>query len=487
MTSPVRPRRLALIAAAMAALVLCAAPFAPRSADAAVFDPKTFTLDNGLRVVLVENHRVPAVVQMVWYKVGAADEPRGKSGIAHFLEHLMFKGTATMQPGEFSKVVARHGGRDNAFTSQDYTAYHQTVAKDYLDLVMKMEADRMSNLVLTDAVVDPERDVILEERRARIDNQPPALLGEAMDSALYRNHPYRIPVIGWASEMAGLTTADALSFYKRHYAPNNAILVVAGDVSLEELKRLAQEHYGDIPRGPDIERERVTEPPQLAARRVTLESPQVREPTLRRNYYAPSATAGATQHAYALEVLSEILGGPTGRLYRDLVIERGLAAAAGAWYSPDSLDMTKFGFYAVPRQGKSVEAVEAALDEAIAKLLREGVTVDEVADATKRLKASAVFARDDLETAARVLGAALATGRSIDDVEQWPARIGAVTAEQVNIAARAVLKPEGSVTGILLPKPAEAASAAPAQAPTPTPADAPAGAPQPSQPAKNPS
>ena len=465
-----RLRRLALLVAATAALALGAG----QAVHAAVFNPKTFTLDNGLQVVLVENHRVPAVVQMVWYKVGAADEPRGKSGIAHFLEHLMFKGTGTVAPGAFSRIVARHGGRDNAFTGQDYTGYHQTVAKEYLELVMEMEADRMTGLVLTDAVVDPERDVILEERRSRIDNQPAALLGEAMGSAMFRNHPYRIPIIGWESEMRGLTTADALAFYKAHYAPNNAILVVAGDVSLDELKRLAEKHYGGIPRGPDIVRSRVEEPPQVGARRITLDSPQVREPSLRRNYLAPSHSAGETEHAYALEVLSEIIGGSTGRLYRDLVIERGIAAAAGAWYSGDSLDLTTFGLYAMPRQGRTIEEVETALDEALEKLKRDGVTADEVADATKRLKASAVFARDDLDTAARVLGAALAVGRSIEDVEEWPERVSAVTAAQVDAAARAVLRANQSVTGILLPERTEETTPAPAG---PVPEAAPAAAP----------
>src|SRR5690606_16382459 len=297
----------------------------------------------------------------------------GKSGIAHFLEHLMFKGTDTVKPGDFSKIVARHGGRDNAFTGQDYTGYHQTIAKDYLDRVMELEADRMANLVLTDAVVDPERDVILEERRARIDNQPGALLGEAMGSAMFRNHPYRIPIIGWEAEIRGLKTQDALDFYERHYAPNNAILVVAGDVTVDELRQLAEKHYGSIPRREVAPRERVSEPPQVAARRVILDSPQVREPSLRRNYLAPSHTAGETQHAYALEVLSEIVGGgSTGRLYRDLVIERGIAASAGAWYSADTLDMSTFGFFATPRQGRTVEEVEAALDAALTKLLEEG-------------------------------------------------------------------------------------------------------------------
>ncbi|MFN4090464.1 MAG: M16 family metallopeptidase [Alphaproteobacteria bacterium] len=471
-----RLRRLALLVAATVALALSWG----RDASAQVFNPKTFTLDNGLQVVLVENDRVPAVVQMLWYKVGAADEPRGKSGIAHFLEHLMFKGTETVAPGAFSRTVARHGGRDNAFTGQDFTGYHQTVARDYLELVMEMEADRMANLVLTDAEVDPEREVILEERRSRVDNQPAALLGEAMGSAMYRNHPYRFPIIGWESEMRGLTRQDALDFYEAHYAPNNAVLVVAGDVSLDELRRLAEKHYGPIPRREVAPRDRPEEPPQIAARRVVLESPQVREPSLRRNYLAPSRLAGETRHAYPLDVLSEIMGGTTGRLYRDLVIERGVATAATAWYSGDAVDMTTFGVYAAPRPGRTLEEVEEALDAALERLLREGVTEEEVADATRRLTAAAVFARDDLTTAARVLGSALVIGLAIEDVEQWPQRIAAVTAEEVDAAAAAVLLPRQSVTGLLLPEREPAESAAPGTGPSGIDAPAPA-------PARNPS
>src|SRR5882762_9074070 len=212
------------------------------SASAQQFGAEGFTLANGLEVVVIPNHRVPAVTQMVWYKAGGADEVAGKSGIAHFLEHLMFKGTTEVAPGMFSRIVAQNGGRDNAFTGEDYTAYHQTVALDRLPLVMKLESDRMANLVITDAVVLPEREVIIEERRSRIDNSPAALLNEQVNTAIYLHHPYRIPTIGWEHEMEQLSTADALAHYRAWYAPNNAVLVVAGDVTAAQLKPIAEQY-----------------------------------------------------------------------------------------------------------------------------------------------------------------------------------------------------------------------------------------------------
>ena len=310
----------------LAALLLGSAP----DAGAVVFSPKSFMLANGMQVVVVTNRRAPIVAHMVWYKIGAADEPRGKSGIAHFFEHLMFKGTKSYPNGEFSKIVARNGGTENAFTTQDYTAYFQKVARDKLELVMKLEADRMSNLILTDKEVLPERDVVLEERRARTDNNPAAQLYEASQAALFLNHPYKNPVIGWKHEIAALTTKDALDFYRRYYVPNNAILIVAGDITVAELRPLAEKYYGTIARGADIVRNRVSEPPQLAARRVEMKSPRVGQPSWSRYYTAPSYRTAKGTQAYALEVFSDIIGGgTTSRLYRSLVVDQGIAAAAG--------------------------------------------------------------------------------------------------------------------------------------------------------------
>jgi zinc protease len=422
------------------------------AASAAVFNPQTFTLPNGLEVVVIENHRLPVVTQMVWYKVGAADDPSGKSGIAHFLEHLMFRGTGTIAPGEFSRIVSRNGGRDNAFTSWDYTAYHQTVAADRLELVMKLESDRMANLSITEQEVTPERQVIIEERRSRTDNNPSALLNEQMNASLFLNHPYRIPVIGWQHEMAGLTQQDALAFYSRHYAPNNAILIVSGDVTLPQVRSLAAKYYAPIPRREVAPRVRLQEPPHVAARRVTMESDRVREPRLSREYVAPSYHAGDTQYAYALQVLDTILsGGATSRLQRKLVEDDKLAVSAWASYEPGALDSGTFSIGGQPRPDVPVSKLEEAIDGEIARLLKDGVTDDEVARAKNQLVSSADYARDSLRRGGMAIGAALATGQTVDDVEAWPERIRAVTPEQVNAAAREVFNIVNSVTGILLP------------------------------------
>ena len=424
-------------------------------AEAKVFDPKSFQLANGMQVVVIENRRAPVVHHMVWYKAGAIDEPLGTSGIAHFLEHLMFKGTEKIAPGEFSKIIAANGGRDNAFTSWDYTGYHQSVAKDRLSLVMEMEADRMRHLRLREQDVAAERDVILEERSSRIDNRPAGLLGEQIRAALYMNHPYGRPIIGWRHEMEQLGKQDALDFYRRYYAPNNAILVVAGDVDLAQVKALAERHYGPIPAASGIQRNLVREPVQHAPRRVVLAHPLVGQAGWQRHYLAPSYLTGETQHAYALQILSQILGGgPTSRLYRALLVEQGIAVSAGSYYTPDRIGPGVFTLYGSPGDGYEVAAIEAAIDEEIARIIAAGVTDEEVARAVKTLTDSAVFARDSLRTAPQALGEALVIGMRVEDVEAWPERIAAVTAEDVRAAARHVFVAKSSVTAELLPAPA---------------------------------
>ncbi len=437
------------IAVAVLAFVLVAT--GPRPAPAGVFNPETFTLDNGLRVVVVTNRRVPVVTHMVWYGVGAADEPYGKSGIAHFLEHLMFKGTDEIEPGEFSRIVARNGGSDNAFTSQDFTAYFQNVARDRLDLVMRMEADRMTDLRLAEEDVVTERDVILEERRQRTDNRPRGLWSEAVGAALFVNHPYGTPVIGWADEISALDRADALAFYRRFYVPNNAVLVVSGDIDAAELRPLAETYYGSIPRGPEIVRRRPPEPPIRADRRVVLEDAEVFQPSLQRRFIAPSANQGDSAHVYALDVLADILGGgATSRLHRTLVLEDRVARGVSVYYQGTSLDYGSFSIAASPSSTATVEALEASLDRELARLIDAGVTVVEVATSIRRMLAAAAYARDSLMRPAYVFGMALTTGQSVEDVEAWPDRLAAVTVEQVNAAARHVFT-RSSVTGVLLP------------------------------------
>ena len=417
-----------------------------------VFNPETFTLDNGMDVVVIPNHRAPVVAHWVWYRVGSADSPLGKSGLPHFLEHLMFKGTEEIPPGEFSKIVARNGGNDNAMTSQDFTAYFQMIAKDRLELVMGMEADRMVNLQLTDEQVLPERDVVMEERRSRVDNEPGALLGEQMSAAQYLHHPYGLPTIGWMHEIETYTREDALDFYEKWYAPNNAILIVSGDVTAEELKPIAERTYGKIPAGDIPVRTRVTEPEHFAERRLTLEDERVRQPSLIRSYLAPSFNRGESQYADGLEVLSELFGsGGTSRLYSSLVVDQGLAVGAGAGYRGTAFDLSTFRIYASPRPGVSLEELEEAIDAEIEKLLTDGITEEELARVKKRMLADAIYAQDSLMGAARVFGSALTAGRTVDDVETWPERVSAVTVEDVMNAANYVFNPAKSVTAKLVP------------------------------------
>jgi zinc protease len=436
----------------LAGLVLAVALLASPSGAAPAPQVSHFTLSNGLEVVVVPDRRTPVVTHMIWYKVGAADEPPGKSGIAHFLEHLMFKGTAKNPAGRFSQTVATIGGQENAFTSSDYTGYYQRVAREHLKTLMEFEADRMTNLVLTKEVVAPELDVVLEEQNQRVANNPAARLGEQVEAALYLNHPYGRPVIGWRHEIEKLTLDDALAFYRRYYTPNNAVLVIAGDVTADEVKALAEATYGKIaPRSEIGARQRPQEPTQVASRHVTLSDPRVEQPSLQRSYLVPSAATGKPGEAEALEVLSQILGGgTTGRLYRALVIERQVALNAGAWYQGSGLDATRFGVYGSPKPGTTLPQLEEAIDAVIAELLVKGISADELERVKNRLIADAVFARDSQAALARWYGVALTTGSSVESVNSWTDRIRAVNADAVLAAAKTWLDKRRSVTGHLI-------------------------------------
>ena len=438
-----------------AAFVLALALLPPvASAETPVFaaNATTFTLDNGMEVVVIPDHRAPVVTHMVWYRAGAADELPGESGIAHFLEHLMFKGTKDHPEGAFSKMINSVGGNENAFTSDDVTAYHQTVARQHLGEMMRFEADRMSNLVLDEAAVATEREVILEERRSRIDNEPAAQLSEAVSAALYQNSRYGIPTIGWASEMAKLDLSDALSWYDRYYTPNNAILIVAGDVTEAEVRALAADTYAKVPRRFDPPpRCRAEEPPPLAARTVTLADPKVTQPSMQRVYLVPSYATGEPGEAAALDILSEILGGgTTSRLYRNLVVDQAVAAGAGAFYRSNLLGDTMFGFYGTPRGDGTLDQVEAAIDAEIAALVADGVTEEEVANAKRKLIAATVYAADSSSSMARAIGMAITSGGTLAEAQAWPSTIDAVTLEEVNAAARKYLDIRRSVTGYLV-------------------------------------
>jgi len=417
-------------------------------------EPKVadFTLGNGLEVVVVPDHRAPVVTHMIWYKVGAADETPGKSGLAHFLEHLMFKGTAQNPGNRFSQEVAAIGGQENAFTASDYTGFFQRVPREHLKEMMAFEADRITGLVLTDAVVRPELNVVLEEQNMRVANNPSARLTEQMDAALYLNHPYGRPAIGWRPEIESLNRDEALAFYRRFYTPNNAIVVVAGDVTPEEVEADAEETYGKVaPRAEIVPRRRPREPVQEAPRTVTLADARVEQPSLTRSYLVPSRTTAKPGESEALEVLAHVLGsGANSRLYRTLVVEQGIALSAGANYSDTALDYGKFGVYGAPKPGKTLHDLEAAIDAVLADVSEHGITADELDLAKNRLIANAVYAQDNQAALAHWYGAALATGQTVDMVRNWPEAIRAVTADAVHQAARTWLNRRASVTGYLV-------------------------------------
>ncbi len=411
-----------------------------------------FTLPNGLEVVVIPDHRTPVVTHMIWYKVGSADETPGKSGLAHFLEHLMFKGTAKNPAGRFSQAVAAIGGQENAFTTADYTAYFQRVAKEYLPMVMEFEADRMTGLVLTDDNVLPERDVVLEEYNMRVGNSPESRIGEQVAAALYLNHPYGRPVIGWPQEVGKLSREDALAFYRRFYTPNNAVVVVAGDVTGEEMKTLTEKTYGKVARVAEVPpRARPREPVPVAVRQLTMADNRVAQPSLQRSYLVPSAATAKPGEAEALDILAHVLGtGETSRLYRALVVDKRIAASAGGWYQGTALDESRFGVFASPLPGVTFATVEAAIDAVISEIAEGGVTAAELDRAKTRLIADAVYAEDNQATMARWYGAALTSGESIEQLASWPARLRAVPREAIQEAARTWLDKRRSVTGYLV-------------------------------------
>ncbi|HEY7248289.1 MAG TPA: pitrilysin family protein [Xanthobacteraceae bacterium] len=415
-------------------------------------DISHFTLSNGLEVVVIPDHRVPVATHMVWYKVGSADETPGKSGLAHFLEHLMFKGTAKNPAGRFSQVVSTIGGQENAFTAADYTGYFQRVPRDQLKTMMEFEADRMTGLVLTDEAVRTELKVVLEEQNMRVANNPGARLGEQMEAALYLNHPYGRPVIGWRHEIEQLDRDDALAFYRRFYSPNNAIVVVAGDVTADEVRTLAQQTYAKVPRVAESKpRLRPQEPAQEAPRTVTLADPRVAQPSVSRYYLVPSSTTARPGESEALEVLAHILGeGSNSRLYRSLVFGRGIAVNAGASYGPTAVDATHFSVYATPKPGTDLRQMEEALDAVLGSITEDGVSEEELTRAKNRMIADAVYANDNQRVMAQWYGAALTTGSTVERVNTWPDRIRAVSAGEVRDVARRWLDKRRSVTGYLV-------------------------------------
>ncbi len=431
--------------------ILIAAAIRPAEAQQ---DPKIFqfALQNGMQVVVVPDHRAPIATQMLWYRVGAVDDPPGLSGVAHFFEHVMFRGTASVPGDQFARTIARNGGEANAFTTHDYTAFYEQIAKDRLRLVMSLDADRMANLDLSDSNVRTERDVVLEERRMRIDNNPESLMREQTDAALYLSHPYGRPVIGWPEEIRRIGRIEAQDYYTRHYAPNNCILVVAGDVTAEQVRNDAEATYGKVPPRELHPRAEYAQPARLGETRLAVYRDDVKVPVFMRSYRVVSYPEARPGEAEALQVLAQLMGGDaTSILYRELVVKRKLASDAGASYDGYARDDGEFAIYAVPRPGVRMEILEQAIDAIIRSYVVAAPKTADMERAKTQLVADAVYRRDSQFDLASAYGQALVIGLTAQDVQDLPDRIRAVSADAVRkVATSDILKRE-AVTGYLLP------------------------------------
>ena len=424
------------------------------TAKADWIDPVHFTLDNGLELVVIEDNRTDVVRHMVWYRVGAADEELGKSGIAHFFEHLMFKGTDLYPDGAIDQMVTRNGGRHNAFTGQDYTAYYQDVAVDRLPLMMEMEADRMRGLKLRTEEIESEREVVLEERRLRVDNRPGSLMWERLNAAFWVTNTYAIPVIGWAEEIEALQKDDFFEFYETWYAPNNAVVVVAGAISPDEALKLTEKHYGSLKPTPGLKRKERSEAlPPPADIRIDFRDPRVRQPSIARLYLAPSYNVGEAADVVALDVVNELLAqGTVSYLYKRLVVEEQLAAGVSSFYSDDGVSHGSLSMSLTPNPGIAPDDLIAAYHAAVDDFLASEITPEAVDRARGRLKAELVYAQDSVAQLAQIVGATLAVGMSLDDLVQYPSRLDSVTVEQAKSVAASVLKGKHTATAVLLPE-----------------------------------
>ena len=420
-------------------------------------------LANGLRVIVKEDHRAPTAVHMVWYVAGSMDEVSGTSGVAHVLEHMMFKATKTLKSGEFSRRIAAAGGRENAFTNRDYTAYFQQVPKTALPMMMRLEADRMSNLLVAESEFAREIKVVMEERRLRTDDQPHALVAEALYAEAYFAHPYRRPVIGWMNDLVNMTYVDARNWYARWYAPNNAIVVVVGDVTAQEVFALAQKYYGRIKARPLPERKPQTEPEQRGVRRLVVKAP-AELPYLLMGWKCPVLRdVDQDWQPYALEVLTAVLdGNESARLNQSLVRNSRLASAVGAGYDPTARGPGMCFLEGTPSQGKSAAELEAGLRAELARLVQDGVTADELARVKAQVVASQVFKRDSIFGEAMEIGQFETAGLSYRDIDRVLERVKAVSAEQVRAVAKQYFVDDQLTVAVLDPQPLDQAKPRPA-------------------------
>jgi zinc protease len=435
--------------------ILVLGGFAPLPHAVAASQPvHEYRLDNGLRIFVREDHRAPVVVSMVWYVAGSVDELNGTTGVAHVLEHMMFKGTEKIPGGEFSRRIARAGGRDNAFTSRDYTAYFQTLHRDHLPLALEMEADRMANLILSKDEFEKELRVVMEERRWRTDDRPHSLMYEGLMATALQSHPYRQPVIGWMNDLRNMRVEDARNWYQRWYTPNNAILVVVGDVSGEDVVAMARKHFGHIKARELPERDTFVEPEQRGPRRITIKAPS-ELPSLLMAYRVPKLEDPDKQwEPFALDVLEGVLDGHEGaRLQATLVRGSQLAAAAGAGYQGIGRGPGMFLLSGTPSEGKTVEELEQALKAEVRRVATEGVSEDELARVKAQVVAAQIYARDSMFAQARQIGALEAIGLSHRLIERQVERLREVTAEQVQQVAQRYFNDDALTVAVLRPQP----------------------------------
>ncbi len=436
--------------AALSLLAFAAVP-APGLAN-----PFETQLANGLRVIVKEDRRAPTAVHMVWYRAGSMDEKDGTSGVAHALEHLMFKGTRNLAAGEFNKRVAEAGGRDNAFTSRDYTAYFQIVPKAALPEMMKLEADRMANLRLDAKEFSSEIKVVMEERRLRTDDDPHALVHEALNSAMFQAHPYRRPIIGWMDDLEHLTWQDARDWYRLWYTPNNAYVVVVGDVDHREVFRLAQKYYGPLKARALPQRKPQNEPEQAGMRRLSVKAP-AQLPYLAMAWKAPRLRdVQKDRDPYALDVLATVLDGhDASRFARNLVRGSRVAQSAGAGYDGTLRGEASFVLDGQPAEGKTIADLEAALRAEIKLIQDEGVSAEELTRVKTQSIAAQIYKRDSLMAQAMEIGGAEAAGESWRDIDAMLEQLKSVTAEEVQAVARKYFKDDALSIAVLDPQPVD--------------------------------
>ena len=416
---------------------------------------ESFVLANGMRVVAVPMERPGVVHHAVYYAFGAADDPPGQSGMAHFIEHLMFNGTSSTDEGEYKRIIGRNGGSTNAYTAADVTAYYATIARDRLETVMRLEADRMTGVVFETQNFEAERQVIIEERLQRTENSPAGLFREQLRAASWQAHPYGRPIIGWRHEIEALTQAHVEAYYRRHYGPANALLVVAGDIDAESLRPLAERTFGAVPAGGEPVPSRPAEPPHRARVTVEMDDPRIVRPRWSRQYRAEGYFAGAVRESATLDVLAAVLGGASGRLSRALVVDRKIALSAGAYFDGDNRDGGFFLVYAMPTDGTDLADLEAAVNAELERVAEEGVAQREVERAAYRFAAGEIYARDDVSGTADFVGRTLIKGGTLEEIDGYIDLVRSVTAAEVAGAARNLLADPATVTGILRPGSAE--------------------------------